>query len=123
MTHTELDLEAESIEQCVEQYPTRAYEHADENVCTDALPIIPPTLDGIKRFVAASGRAGDELIGVLPPRKGRLTVEVIAINAIMAGCRPEYMPVIIAAIEGLMDPTFRLEHMQVTTNGHTPFLL
>ena len=59
----------------------------------------------------------------LPPRKGLATVEVIAVNAIMAGCRPEYMPVLIAAVEGLTDPKFPLELMQVTTNPMTPFLL
>ena len=75
------------------------------------------------QFVAASGRAADELIGLVPPRKGRATVEVIAVNAVMAGCRPEYMPVIIAALEGLMDPRFPLEHMQITTNPMAPFLL
>jgi hypothetical protein len=50
-------------------------------------------------------------------------VEVIAINAIMAGCRPEYVPVLIAAIEAVMDPSYPLEFMQVTTNPMTPFLL
>ena len=45
----------------------------------------------------------------MPPRKGRATVEVIAINAIMAGCRPEYMPALIAAVEALIDPSFPLE--------------
>ena len=44
----------------------------------------------------------------MPPRKGRATVEVIAINAVMAGCRPEYMPALIAAVEALIDPSFRL---------------
>src|SRR6185369_3314302 len=56
-------------------------------------------------------------------RKGRATVEVIAVNAIMAGCRSEYMPVVIAAVEGVSDPKYPLELMQVTTNPMTPFLL
>jgi hypothetical protein len=59
----------------------------------------------------------------VPPRKGVATVEVIAVNAIMAGCRPEYMGAIIAAVEGLTDSAFPLEFMQVTTNPMTPFLL
>src|SRR6185295_9732622 len=77
----------------------------------------------VKKFVAASGRNADELVALLPPRKGRATVEVIAVNAIMAGCRPEYMPVVIAAVEGVADPSYPLELMQVTTNPMTPFLL
>ena len=78
----------------------------------------------VEAFVAASGRKADELIAMLPPRKGRATVEVIAINAIMAGCRPEYMPVLIAA-DRRRDRLRRypLELMQVTTNPMTPFLL
>ena len=102
---------------------TRSYEHAYEQGWTDGLPIIPATPEAVARFVAASGRPADDLVALLPPRKGRATVEVVAVNAIMAGCRPEYMPVLIAAIEGVSDPTYPLELMQVTTNPMTPFLL
>lgn len=102
---------------------TAFYEHAYEQGWTDGLPIVPPRPEVVARFVEASQRAGDEVIGVLPPRKGRATVEVLAVNAVMAGCRPEYMPVIIAAVEGLLDPAYPLEFMQVTTNPMTPFLL
>jgi len=102
---------------------TRSYEHAYEQGWTDGLPIIPATPEAVARFVAASGRPAGEVVALLPPRKGRATVEVIAVNAIMAGCRPEYMPVLIAAIEGVSDPTYPLELMQVTTNPMTPFLL
>ena len=119
MTQARLRLEAESVEQLL----ARAYEHAYDEGWTDGLPIIPATPESVQRFVAASGRAADEAIGLLPPRKGRATVEAIAVNAVMAGCRPEYMPVIIAAVEGMLDPSYPLEFMQVTTNPMTPFLL
>ncbi|MCC7487307.1 MAG: hypothetical protein IT529_20220 [Burkholderiales bacterium] len=112
-------LEAESAVQAM----LRAYEHAYENGWTDGLPVIPATPELVEEFIAASGRAADELVGILPPRKGRATIEVIAVNAVMAGCRPEYMPVIVAAVEGLIDPSYPLELMQVTTNPMTPFLL
>jgi hypothetical protein len=102
---------------------TQAYEHAYEQGWTDGLPIIPATPEAVQRFIAASGRPADEVIGSVPPRKGRATVEVLAVNAVMAGCRAEYMPVIIAALEGLTDKGFPLEFMQVTTNPMTPFLL
>jgi hypothetical protein len=100
-----------------------SYEHAYEQGWTDGLPIIPATPESVEAFVAASGRKADDVIAILPPRKGRATVEVVAINAIMAGCRPEYMGVLIAAIEAVMDPSYPLEFMQVTTNPMTPFLL
>jgi hypothetical protein len=87
------------------------------------LPIIPATPERVEEFIAASGRAGDETIGVIPPRKGPATVAAIAVNAVMAGCRPEYMPVIVAAMEALTDAGFPLEPMQVSTNAMAPFLL
>ena len=119
MTQPPTQLEAASVAELL----TRSYEHAYEQGWTDGLPIIPATPEAVKQFVAASGRQAGDLIALLPPRKGRATVEVIAVNAIMAGCRPEYMPVLIAAVEGVMDPTYPLELMQVTTNPMTPFLL
>jgi hypothetical protein len=119
VTQPPVQLEAASVAELL----TRSYEHAYEQGWTDGLPIIPATPEAVNQFVAASGRQASDLIAVLPPRKGRATVEVIAVNAIMAGCRPEYMPVLIAAVEGVTDPTYPLELMQVTTNPMTPFLL
>jgi hypothetical protein len=101
----------------------RAYEHAYEQGWTDGLPIVPPSPELVQRFVDASGRDAQACIAVLPPRQGRATVEVIAVNAVMAGCRPEYMPVIIAAIAAMMDSSFPLELIQVTTNPMTPMLV
>jgi hypothetical protein len=101
----------------------RAYEHAYEQGWTDGLPIVPPSPELVQRFVDASGRDAQACIAVLPPRQGRATVEVIAVNAVMAGCRPEYMPVIIAAIDAMMDSSFPLELIQVTTNPMTPLLV
>ena len=119
MSDTQVELKAEDAVDLIRA----AYEHAYEQGWTDGWPIIPATDKEVDEFVRASGRAAEELIGILPPRKGRLTVEVVAVNAIMAGCRAEYMPVIIAAVEGLLDPSYPLEFMQVTTNPMTPFLL
>ena len=119
MTQAQTQLEAASVAELL----TRSYEHAYEQGWTDGLPIIPATPEAVKQFIAASGRSAADLIALLPPRKGRATVEVIAVNAIMAGCRPEYMPVLIAAVEGVTDPKYPLELMQVTTNPMTPFLL
>src|SRR5687768_9309465 len=98
MTQPVVNHDAESAA----QLQLRIYEHAYDQGWTDGLPIIPPTPEAVQQFVAASGRAADEVIGTLPPRQGLATVEVIAVNAVMAGCRPEYMPVIIAAIEVLL---------------------
>ena len=107
----------------VAELTLNAYEYAYEQGWTDGLPIIPPSQDLVDRFVGASGREAEESIAVLPPRKGQATVEVIAVNAVMAGCRPEYMSAIITAVEGLTDAAFPLELIQVTTNPMTPLLL
>ena len=119
VTQTQVRVDAASVAELL----TRSYEHAYEQGWTDGLPIIPATPEAVQEFVAASGRKADDLIALLPPRKGCATVEVIAVNAIMAGCRPEYMPVLIAAVEGVTASTYPLELMQVTTNPMTPFLL
>src|SRR5215475_1159402 len=75
---------------------------------TDGLPVVPPTAARVAAAVEASGRSRDELIALVAPRLGRATVERVAINAVMAGCRPEYMPALIAAIEAICDPAFAL---------------
>jgi hypothetical protein len=112
-------LESESTAELM----TQAYEYAYEQGWTDGLPIIPATPEAVQRFVEAAGVPAETAIGIIPPRRGRATVEVLAVNAVMAGCRPEYMPVLMAALEGLTDEGFPLEFIQVTTNPMTPFLL
>ncbi len=119
MTQTSTRLEADSVAELIR----KAYEHAYDQGWTDGLPIIPATSGSVQEFVAASGRAADEIIAVLPPRKGQATVESIAVNAIMAGCLPEYMPVVIAAVDAIADRGFPLELMQITTNPMTEFFL
>ncbi len=119
MAHVYSEVEAESVVALM----TRAYEHAYEQGWTDGLPIIPAVPENVKQFVAASGRPADEVIAVITPRRGPATIEAIAVNAVMAGCRPEFMPVVVAAIEAITDPQFPLEPMQVSTNAMTPFLL
>src|SRR5204863_4831421 len=84
---------------------------------TDGLPVVPPTRERVDRAIEASGRAADELIALVPPNFGRATVEKIAINAVMAGCRPEYLPVVIAAVEAVCDERFDLQGVSATTNS------
>jgi hypothetical protein len=119
VTHVSSKIGAETVPELI----TRAYEHAYEQGWTDGLPIIPATREKVDEFIAASGRAAGDVIGIITPRKGPATIEAIAVNAVMAGCRAEYMPVVVAAVEGLTDPGFPLEPMQVSTNAMTPFLL
>ncbi|MBI2864279.1 MAG: hypothetical protein HYX94_06915 [Chloroflexi bacterium] len=99
------------------------YEDLYERGWTDGLPIIPPTDDLVRACIDYVGRDAGEVVGEIPPACGVATVEKVAINAVMAGCRPEYMPVLLAAIEALLDPDYVLRAVQVTTNPTTPFLI
>ena len=75
---------------------------------TDGLPVVPPTLDRVETFLHAVQRAPDEVLGTIPERRREITVGKVAANAVMAGCRPEYLPVVIAATEAMLDPAFNL---------------
>ncbi|MGH7312029.1 MAG: hypothetical protein ACREJV_02570 [Candidatus Rokuibacteriota bacterium] len=90
---------------------------------TDGLPVVPPTRERVRQAVAASGRAPDELVALVPPNYGRATIERIAVNAVMAGCRPEYLPIVAAAVEAVCDEAFDLHGVAATTNAPTPLVI
>jgi hypothetical protein len=90
---------------------------------TDGLPVVPPTRERVRAAVEASGRAAEELVALVPPNYGRATVEKIAVNAVMAGCRPEYMPVVIAGVEAMCDEAFDLHGVSATTNFPAPLFV
>ena len=83
-------------------------EHFHSKLWTDGMPIVPPTVARIAQFLAFTDRDGDEAVGVLQPEQRAATIWSIAANGVMAGCRPEYMPVLIAAVEAVSDPEFRI---------------
>lgn len=88
----------------------------------DGLPLVPPTEERVREFVAASGRFPDEHLADLPPRDGRTTVEKVAINAVMAGAPPASMPLICAAIEAMAEKEFHLFGVNTTTSCVVPGL-
>ena len=90
---------------------------------TDGLPIIEPTRANIKRMQAGVNRDPSEIIGVIPPANAEATVEKIAIYAVMAGCLPEYMPVLTAAISAMCEKEFNLAFIQPTTEPIAPLLI
>ena len=95
---------------------------ACENHWTDGLPVIPPTPQRIELFLATVERDPDQVVAVMPPRLGPATVRGIAANAVMAGCLPEYFPVVLAAVEAINDPAFPLVTL-VGMRPETPFFL
>ena len=90
-----------------------------DNRWGDGLPLIPPTAERVKWMLSGTSRSPDEVIGKVAPGNGIATIEKIAINSVMAGAKPEYLPVIIAAMEGLTDENFDVLHMQASTGNFT----
>jgi hypothetical protein len=90
---------------------------------SDGLPVVPPTERAVREMLAAAGRAPDEPVGPLPPRMRMATIGKIAVNAVMAGCRPEYFPVVLAAVEAALDEDCRLYGIQTATNTTTPLII
>jgi len=73
---------------------------------TDGLPVVPPTVERVHTFLEYVRRAPDDVLGTLPERRRAITVGKVAANAVMAGCKPEYFPVVIAATEAMLDAAF-----------------
>jgi len=90
---------------------------------SDGLPIVPPTSEEIGSFLRFTDRSPDEVLGVLLPDKRAASVWNVAVNGVMAGCRPEYMPVLVALIEAMCDPLYGVEHSGNTPGGDTLIIL
>ncbi|MBI2906281.1 MAG: hypothetical protein HYX92_01355 [Chloroflexi bacterium] len=90
---------------------------------TDGLPIVAPTAEAVERMLTLAGRDRGEVIALIPPRWAKATVEKIAVNAVMAGCRPEYLPVIVTAVQAISEPQFGLATIQATTNPVAPLAI
>ena len=89
----------------------------------DGLPLIPATPERVAAMRAGARRPAGELIAVLPPRLGRATAELVAVNAVLAGARPEHLPVILAAVEAVGQPAFNLQAIQTTTHPCSPLVI
>ena len=100
-----------------------AVEYCYQRGWTDGLPVVPPTEDRVLEFLASVGRLPSDIVGVEPVRGRVITTEKVAINAVMAGCRPEYMPVVIAAVEAMVQPEYNLHGSSASTMGSAPLLV
>ncbi len=105
----------DSIEEVTEYYYQRGW--------TDGLPIVPPTEDRVTKMLTGTARKPRDVVGEVAPTYDEATVEKIAINAVMSGCLPQYMPVIIAAVEAMVEKQFNLYAMQTTTHPATPLII
>ncbi|MGI9387321.1 MAG: UGSC family (seleno)protein, partial [Methyloligellaceae bacterium] len=96
--------------------PYAIYEHFCASGWTDGLPIIPPTEDLVGETLRYTDRAPEDSIADLPPKGGAATAERIAVSGVMAGCKPEYLPVLIAAVDAVAEPQYNLYGRQTTTH-------
>ncbi len=117
---------AESVVVEAQDYPD-AYAAMNElflgNEWGDGLPLIPPTPKAVSEALRHTKRDPQEVIALLEPNFGVATVERIAINSVMAGCKPEYLPVLIAAVKAIAQPRFMLRDAAVSTGSRSPLLL
>ena len=100
-----------------------ALEQLHELCCTDGLPVVIPTVERVERFVLASGHDSDLVLGEMGPGGGAATISKVAAAAVMAGCLPDHVPVVVAAVRAVLDPRFDLTEMQATTHCTAPFLI
>ena len=90
---------------------------------SDGLPLVPPTAERVLRMLRGTTRSPQDIVAVVPPNLAPATVEKVAINAVMAGCKPEYLPVVIAALEAVCTDTFNMHGVAATTMGASPVLI
>ncbi len=90
---------------------------------SDGLPLVPPTEERVEAMLGGTSRAPDEVVCVMPPDLVECTVEKVAINAVMAGCRPEYLPVVLAAVEAAATDRFNIHGLAATTYFSGPVVI
>lgn len=90
---------------------------------SDGLPLVPPTEARVLAMLEGTPRAPDEVVAVVPPNMAECTVEKVAVNAVLAGCKPDYLPVVLAALEAVCTDAFNVHGVLATTMGATPLLI
>jgi hypothetical protein len=90
---------------------------------SDGLPVVPPTEERLAAMLGAIRRDPEEVIGFVPPLMAPASIRAVALHAVMAGCKPEYLPVVIGATECVLEERFNLVLLQATTSAGAPFVL
>jgi hypothetical protein len=118
--HDETGIQARRVSIGEEEDPIEA---CYDRGWTDGLPVVPPTEARVMAMLEGTRRAPDELLGLMPPNLTPCTVEKVAINAVMAGCRPEYLPVVLAAVDALLEQDFGMHGVLASTRFVGPVLI
>lgn len=103
--------------------PAELIEAYFERGWTDGLPVVPPTEESIATMLAGGGLCGDEVLGEIPGRNTVVVADKVAVNAVLAGCRPEFFPVVVAAVKGLCHPDFAYHGPASSTGGSAMVLI
>ena len=90
---------------------------------SDGMPLIPPSPERVMRMLGGTTRDPQEVIATVPPNMGDATVEKVAINAVMAGCRPDYLPVVLTGLEAVCTDEFNIHGVMATTMGASPVMV
>ena len=122
-TLSALDAEPESREIVFAGGFEEVNDYYCEREWSDGLPIVPPTRERVERFLGFTDRSADEVLGVMLPDNRAATVWSVAVNGVMAGCRSEYMPILIALVEAMADPNYGVEHSGNTPGSETLIIL
>jgi hypothetical protein len=102
---------------------SEAVEFCFDKGWTDGLPVIPPSADRVAAMLAAAGLDPKQQVAFIENRQVSVTAEKVAINAVMAGCKPAYMPVVVAAVEAISDPLYNYHGPATSTGGSAVFLV
>jgi hypothetical protein len=101
--------------------PLAAIDYCYAQGWTDGLPVVPPSVERVDAMLA--GRSRESIIATHPATGLELSVHALAVNAVMAGCLPEYLPVLVAAFEAMNDPAFNFHGSTASTGGSAPLLI
>ena len=96
---------------------------AIEGEMGDGLPVVPPTREAVRRMLSETSLSPNHVLGIMAPGMREVTVEEGAVCAVAAGCKPAYFPVVVAALDAIMDPEFNLLAIQATTELASPLLV
>jgi hypothetical protein len=116
-TGADLELASDSPEAILERFEQRGW--------GDGLPLVPPTAARVEEMLKAGGadEDPDEIIATLPPRRGRATRRLLAVNAVLAGCAPGLLPVLVTAVRALARPEMNLQGVNATTHPVAPLVI
>ena len=112
-----------SISEAQLENPVDEFEFFLEKDWSDGLPVVTPTVERLERFLSGSNRDPEEVIGLIPPAMEPATVRTVAIHALMAGCKPEYLPVVLGGIQLMLREELNLNGIQGTMHGVAPLMI